>query len=157
MTSTASVINPCPTCRSTLGLARDHGKELCHVRASFWCSQCSCYGHRPSECTEVIHTIRPRTLEELIPADVREQWGIKTETLIVYEKPTIDVADREIDEFNIIEVRYYDGKMDSRIREVMRAHKVPTVHKMDENLLKLRKWAHSQGKKVRLIQEKRPQ
>lgn len=156
MTSTAN-LNHCSTCRSTLGLLRDHGTTPCHIRASFWCSQCGCYGHRPSECTEVTHTIRPRTLEELIPADVREQWGITTETPIVWTKPSIDVAEREIEDINIIEVRYYDGKMDSRIREVMRAHKVPTVHKMDENLLKLRKWALSQGKKVRLIQEKRPQ
>lgn len=152
-----TTIQPCATCRTTLGLARDHGEDACPVKASFWCSQCGCYGHRPSECKEVTHVIRPRTLEELIPADVRARWGINTETPIVWTKPSIDVAEREIEDVNIIEVRYYDGKMDSRIREVMRAHKVPTVHKMDDNLLKLRKWALGQGKKVRLIQEKRPQ
>lgn len=146
----------CTTCRSTLGLVRTHAAgETCIVRASLWCSQCGCYGHRPSDCDEVTHVTRPRTLEELIPADVRERWGIVTETPILWAKPTMEEAEREIDDARIIEVRYRDGKMDSRIREVMRAYKIPTVHKMDGNLQKLRAWALSQGLKVRLIQEKK--
>jgi len=95
----------------------------------------------------------------LIPADVRERWGIDTETPIIWNSPTyrpvsIEDAEREVAETNTIEVRYRDGKQDSRIREVMRHYKIPTVHKMDGNIQKLRAWAVSQGKKVRLVQEK---
>jgi hypothetical protein len=36
----------------------------------------------------------------------------------------------------------------------MRSLKIPTVHKMEGNIQKLRTWAVANGKKVRLIQEK---
>lgn len=144
----------CTTCKSMLGLVRTHEGD-CPVRASLWCSQCSCYGHRPAECDEAKHIWRPRTLEELIPADVRERWDIDTTTPIVWTGPvSIDDAEREIAETNTIEVRYKEGKQDNRIREVMRTLKIPTVHKMDGNIQKLRAWAVSHGKKVRLVQER---
>lgn len=97
---------------------------------------------------------RPRTLEELIPADVRERWDIDTATPIVWLKPSLADCEREIADTNTIEIRYREGKQDSRIREVMRGLKVPTVHKMEGNLQKLRAWAVQNGKKVRLIQER---
>ena len=146
----------CQTCKHTLRLTRTHEDGICPVQASFWCSQCSCYGHQPVDCDEARHVWRPRTLEELIPADVRERWGIDTETPIVWPaRPiTLEDAEREIAETNTIEVRYHGGKPDCRIREVMRQYKIPTVHKMEGNIQKLRSWAVSQGKKVRIIQEK---
>jgi hypothetical protein len=129
------------------------------VRASFWCSQCGCYGHRPAECDEVVHVTRPRTIEELIPVDVRERWGIDTETPLLQlckgsDRLTLEECEREIADLNTIEVRYPEGSRDSKIREVMRGFKIPTVHKMEDNLLKLRRWAVSNGKKVRLVQER---
>jgi len=129
------------------------------VRASLWCSQCACYGHTPSECDEAKHVWRPRTLEELIPADVRARWDIDTATSIVWHAPacrplTLEETEREIADTNTIEVRYPEGKQDNRIREVMRSLKITTVHKMDGNIQKLRAWAVSQGKKVRLVQDK---
>jgi hypothetical protein len=148
----------CTTCRSTLGLTRFHDGP-CPVRASFWCSQCSCYGHRPAECDEAKHIWRPQTLEELIPADVRARWDIDTQTNIIWHAPTcrpitLEDAEREIAQTNTIEIRYRDGKQDNRIREVMRTLKIPTVHKMEGNIQKLRSWAVAHGKKVRLVQEK---
>lgn len=141
-----------------LGLARKH-EGACPVRASLWCSQCSCYGHGPSECDEAKHVWRPRTLEELIPADVRERWDIDTETPIIWHAPTcrpltVEDAEREIADTNTIEIRFREGKQDNRIREMMRQLKIPTVHKMDGNILKLRTWAVAHGKKVRLVQER---
>jgi hypothetical protein len=97
---------------------------------------------------------RPRSLEELIPNDVRQRWDIDTETLIVWTKPDLQDAEREISDVNTIEIRYRDGKMDNKIREYMKANRIITVHKMDGNLQKLRAWAVSQGKKIRLVQEK---
>ena len=144
----------CTTCSSTLGLTRVHDGP-CPVRASLWCSQCSCYGHRPSECDVARHVWRPQTLEELIPADVRKRWGITTQTNIIWPAAlTLEDAEREIADLNTIEVRYREGKQDSKIREVMRALKIPTVHKMEGNIQKLRTHAVSLGKKVRLVQEK---
>jgi len=140
-----------------LGLTRTHEEE-CPVRASLWCSQCSCYGHLPAECDAVKHVWRPRTLEELIPADVRERWGITTETLIVWPTElTLEDAEKEIADTNTIEVRYKDGRENGRqqaIIKVMRTLKIPTVHKIEGNIQKLRQWAVANGKKVRLVQEK---
>ena len=102
---------------------------------------------------------RPRYLEDLIPTDVRERWDIDTTTPIIWHAPTcrpltIEDAEREIAETNTIEIKYREGKQDNRIREVMRHLKIPTVHKMEGNIQKLRGWAVTNGKKVRLVQEK---
>lgn len=150
--STTSAGN-CDTCATMMGLARRHGDDPCPVKASLWCSQCGCHGHRPAECDLVTHVWRPRTLEELIPPDVRERWGITTSTLIVWDVPTLEDAEREIADSNTIDIHYRDGKMDNKIREMMRLLKIPTVHSKDGNLMKLRRWAVENGKKMRLIQD----
>ena len=145
----------CSVCWNKLRISRDHGEEPCVVRASLWCSQCSCYGHEAPTCDVATHVRRPATLEELIPVDVRERWGLATETPIVWPGPqTLEDAEREIAEANTIEVRYREGKRDSRIREVMGGLKIKTVHKMDDNLQRLRSWAIASGKKVRLVLER---
>ena len=149
-------------CKDMLGLVRTHAE--CPVRASLWCSQCSCYGHLPSACDKVQHVWRPATLEELIPEDVRTRWGINTTTYIHWpSKTTLEEAEREIAETNTIIVR----KTDRAIREAMKQLKIQTAHAMDEtvdkktgekkdgNIQLLRKWAVQHGKKVRLIQEER--
>jgi hypothetical protein len=97
---------------------------------------------------------RPRTLEELIPEDVRERWDIDTTTHIQWLRPSLEDKEREIAETNTIEVRYREGKQDNKIREIMRSLKIPTVHKMEGNIQKLRGWAVANGKKVRLVQER---
>ena len=110
------------------------------------------------------HVTRPETLEELIPADVRARWGIKTRTLIHYpaaSEITLEDAEREIGEGCIIEIRHGslpDGsvvKLDAALRTFMKAQrpKIETVHKMEGNLIKLRLWAVAQGKKICLVQE----
>lgn len=103
-----------------------------------------------------MHVWRPSTLEELIPADVRERWALTTSTPILWStKPlSLEDAEREIADSNTIEVVYREGKQDNRIREVMKGLKIPTVHKMDGNIQKLRSWAVANGKKVRLVQER---
>ena len=143
-----------------LGITRSHTD--CPVLASIWCSQCSSYGHLPSDCKEVTHVWRPKTLEELIPEDVRARWGITTQTPIMWPKPlTVDVAEREIAEFNTISVR----NKDSAIRDLMKQLNIQTVHSMNwtaakpgkpskpGNIQLLRDWAIAHGKKLRLVQE----
>jgi hypothetical protein len=100
---------------------------------------------------------RPATLEELIPPEVRARWGILTSTRIIWTKPTLEESEREIADGNTIEIAYAKkgkGSLDSRLREYMKANKIPTVHSESGNLAKLRMWAVSQGKKIRLVQEK---
>jgi hypothetical protein len=139
-----------------MGLTRDHGGDPCPVRASLWCAQCWCYGHLPASCTKDAPPVEPPLYtEDLISPDLRERWGIQTKTPYIPPRPlTLEDKERMIAETNTIEVRYRDGKQDSRIREVMRSLKIQTVHKMDGNIMKLRTWAVSNGKKVRLVQEK---
>ena len=137
-----------------MGLQRDHEGAPCPVAASLWCSQCGCKGHVAATCDEVQHVARPRYLEELIPADVRERWKITTLTPIVWSMPSLEDMEREIPESNTIEIRYREGRQDNKIREMMRSLKLPTVHKMEGNLQKLREWAVANGKKVRLIQDR---
>jgi hypothetical protein len=96
---------------------------------------------------------RPATLEELIPADVRERWNINTSTNIGWKLPTNDDAQREIAELNTIEIRYKD-KLDGKIREFMKLNKIHTTHKMDDNIRVLFNWAITKGKKIRIVQEK---
>jgi hypothetical protein len=86
---------------------------------------------------------------------VRLRWGITTSTPIIWTKPTLEIQEREVAETNTIEVRYREGRQDSKIREVMRSYKIPTVHKMEGNIQLLRNWAVANGKKVRLVQEER--
>ena len=92
----------------------------------------------------------------MIPAEVRLRWNITSSTYnpCVVPKPSLEDMEREIAENNTIVIRYRDGRLDSRIREFMKARRIVTVHKMDGNLQKLRSWAVQQGKKVRLVQEK---
>lgn len=102
---------------------------------------------------------RPKTLEELISPELRERYGIRTETPIIWTKPTLKDAEREIADINTIEILYDPKKgkgasLDSRLREYMKANKIPTVHPLDGNLERLKMWAMSQGKKLCLVQEK---
>jgi hypothetical protein len=146
-------MNVCITCKTMLGLHRVHDTE-CPVRMSLWCTQCSCFGHLAKSCDDVVHVWRPATLEELIPADVLARWNISTTTRIHWKSPvTLDDAEREIHDINSIDIRFKEGKQDNRIREIMRSLKIPTVHKMDENIRILREWAVKNGKKVRILQE----
>lgn len=144
----------CELCWNTLGLHREHTEdEVCSVREALWCSQCGCKGHTVSACTEMTHVVRPQFLEELIPADVRARWNIRTQTPIVWTTPTLADQERELPESQVLEVRYHEGKRDTEIREVMRSLGLSPIHKMEGNIHRLRVWAVENGKKLRLIQE----
>lgn len=134
----------CQTCLSWLGLHTIHLGE-CPVRASAWCSQCGCYGHRSIDCSIDITWTRPATLEELIPEDVRLRWNITTSTRIQWPtKLSLEDAEREISDVNSIRLPYEDRKL----REFMKANKIHTTHKKQCNLQELREWAVRQGKKI---------
>jgi hypothetical protein len=98
---------------------------------------------------------RPRTLEELIPVEVRKRWGITTSTPIALPgPPSLERLESEIPAFNTIAIRYYvkesPGKMgiDKTIRKYMRGVRLPTKRTLNENRLKLREWAVRNGQKI---------
>lgn len=72
------------------------------------CRKCCNTGHVESECVvdDLFHWKRPLTLEELIPADVRERWNITTSTPIDWSnsKRDEDAKKRELHECNIIRI-----------------------------------------------------
>jgi hypothetical protein len=138
------------------------------MRASAWCSRCSCMGHIPVECdaADVCMVDRPATLEELIPEELRERWGIDTRTEIAWSPrmgtPLI-VQETEIANTNSIEIRYSvkggrEMGLDAQLRKYMKANGIVnatghTEHATAANLMRLREWAVAQGKKVRLVVE----
>ena len=146
----------CNICKDSLGLTRIHvADETCPVLASWFCDLCGNKGHLAKACDECNHVEAPRFFEDLIDADLLERWGLThSRTPLPPRDLTLAVAEREIARTNTIDVVYREGRQDNRIREVMRQYKIPTVHKMEKNLLLLRGWAVRHGKKVRLIQEK---
>lgn len=139
----------CTICYEILNVVKNHDPiKGCPVRASFWCSQCSCYGHRPEECDEKLCVRRPRCLEELIPEDIKIRWGIRSFTPIVFNRAeTLEEKEHEISPINSI----FITNKDSEIRKFMRGQKISTVHKMSDNIRILREWAIGQGRKIVLI------
>lgn len=125
-------------------------------------------GHIPVECDtpEVGMVDRPATLEELIPEELRERWGIDTRTEIAWTSSAatpLIVKETEIANINAIEIRYSvkggrEMGLDAQLRKYMKTHGIVnatghTEHATAANLLRLRDWAVTQGKKVRLVVE----
>ena len=150
----------CIICKESLGIKRIHAvDELCPVQGSWFCSKCGNHGHLAKSCDEINHVAPLEYFEDLIRLlggdESLERWGLTdTKTPLPKRELTLEVAEREIARTNTIDIVYREGKQDSRIREVMRHYKIPTVHKMEKNLIILRNWAVRQGKKVRLVQDK---
>lgn len=146
----------CGVCRSLLGQNRIHSDGICPTRELLWCAHCGEAGHLPHECSSQSfgHVYRPKTLEELIPADVRERWDIQTTTPILWPKQ-LDIlrAECEIADVNSITVCFRDGQRDNKIREMMKSLGIATVHKMDANVEKLRTWCIQHGRRLILKHE----
>jgi hypothetical protein len=135
------------------------------VRAGAYCTHCSCMGHIATECDDGrLMVDRPATLEELIPEELRERWGIDTRTEIAWPAKTalIDL-ETQIADLNTIEIRYLAGAgresgLDARLRRFMKENRIVnasghTEHATKANMQKLREWAVAQGKKVRFVIE----
>lgn len=135
----------CDTCYSFTGVKADHTVEICPLNASFLCRRCHCRGHLASQCGESwAHWERPTSLEELIPADVRERWGIQTSTQMVFETER-GTSDREFR----MEIRVPNN--DKKMRAFMSENQIKTTHKKEDNLQSVRDWALQRGLRVRLM------
>jgi len=67
-----------------MGVTEVHEDRGCPVLPSILCQQCHTYGHFTNQCTEPWpHWTRPTSLEDLIPAYLRDQFNITTSTPFV--------------------------------------------------------------------------
>lgn len=77
-------MSACVTCLECTGLSEFHDERGCPVLPSILCQQCHAYGHFTNQCPEDwSHWTRPTSLEELIPAFLRDQYSITTSTPFV--------------------------------------------------------------------------
>lgn len=133
---------PCDTCKLWLGKHVEH--DICPLKADLVCRRCCGSGHSSSECTMNSLNIYPTYLEELIPHDVKEMYGIITQTS--YVKPVKDIEPHPVRCIDIV-------NSDKWIREFMRQQHLATARKREDNLNKIFDWAHSSGLKIHLINE----
>ena len=82
---------PCDTCLLWTGRHVEHAE--CPIKADLVCRRCCGSGHTTSEC-DFAPEIHPTHLEELIPHDVRERYGITTRT--EYVRPPVPVEPHPI-------------------------------------------------------------
>lgn len=145
--SSSSSSASCPTCFSLTGLNSKHESSLCPLRASLQCRRCHSRGHTSHACDlPWAHWERPTSLEELIPWDVREQWGIQTQTDLLYSEPRgAHGTDRELP----FEVEV--SKLDKPMRAFMKDKGIQTTHDTESNLQRIRDWALQHGVRLRLV------
>ena len=73
----------CRICRRVKGKTVLHSTGGCMYASAILCRRCHHRGHFTSDCEESwSHWERPTSLEELIPADVKQRLNIITHTII---------------------------------------------------------------------------
>ena len=88
--------------------------------------------------------IHPIYIEELIPQDIRDMYGIISQT--EYIKPPVNVAPHPVRCINIV-------NQDKWIREFMKQQKLQTARKREDNLAKIYDWSHENGLMINLINQ----
>ncbi len=137
----------CPTCLSFTGISAEHSQDSCPVIPILRCRRCHCRGHTAAQCGESWnHWERPTTLEELIPADIKQQWNITTATQLTFALPRGaegTESERKIE----IEV----SRQDKPMRVFMRENDIPTTHDTESNLQRIREWSMRNGFRLRIL------
>lgn len=133
---------PCETCKLWSGISVEH--DECPLRAGLVCRRCCSSGHTSSECN-LTNNALPTCLEDLIAADVREQFKIMTRTEYC-GPPGSDIVGHDVRRVDII-------NQDKWIREFMRDKKLQTARKREENLAKIMEWANGRGLNIRLLNQ----
>ncbi len=92
------------------------------------------------------HWERPTILEELIPADVRQQWNITSVTDIHFDVPRGAEGTQ-----NERKVEIDVPRQDKPMREFMNDNGISRTHDTESNLQRIRDWALKQGYRIRLV------
>lgn len=100
-------MSSCAICLKYTGVSVIHGDSGCELSASILCRRCHHRGHLTTMCTYgAAHWERPTTLEELIPHDVRNRYGITTSTRLEFAAPRCTPeAESEIATVNTITIQ----------------------------------------------------
>ena len=116
----------------------------CPLRASLVCRKCCCAGHSTSEC-DYDNICSPNYIEDLIPVDVKERYGIisNTEYTICSDRKRLIHPIRNLDIIN----------QDKWIREFMKNQNIHTSRKREDNIAKILEWAAKCGLNVRFLNE----
>ncbi len=138
---------PCAICLSFTGISEVHSRDSCPVLPTLRCRLCHCRGHTAKECGESCnHWERPTTLEELIPADVRQQWNITSSTEMHFELPRGTEGTQSERKVEVAVPR-----LDKPMREFMNDNNIKTTHDTESNLQRIRDWAWKLGFRIRLV------
>lgn len=113
----------------------------CELRQSLTCRRCCKSGHSTGECT-YDNTIHPSCIEELIPNDIREYYGINSHT--EYIPPEVPILVHDVRWVEIV-------NQDKWIRKFMKNQSIPTARKCEENIIKIMDWAAGCGLKIRIL------
>ena len=137
----------CATCLSFTGISAEHSRDSCPVLPTLRCRRCHCRGHTAAECGESwAHWERPTTLEELIPADIRQQWNITSRTELQFDVPR-GAEGTECERKVELEI----PRQDKPMREFMKKNDIPTTHDTESNLQRIREWTLRNGFRIRLV------
>ena len=155
----------CDLCLDWMGTREVHEGE-CPIASSVLCLRCHEYGHRTSTCPEQWeHWERPACLEELIPADLRHQYGIRTSTPLVFDEKcgegTADeIAARMLKERAVQVLRVPEAY--TALGTFMEQHKIVlkdwvpnsnqvTKDKHEERMQAVKAWALRHGYSLRIV------
>lgn len=132
----------CDTCRLWLGKNIDH--TTCPLKANLQCRRCCASGHTSGECTMNSSVVYPLYIEELIPQDVKDMYGITTQTTFI--KPEKEVPVHDVRSFAVI-------NNDKWLRAFLKQHNLHTGRKASDNLITIENWAKNQGLKIHFINQ----
>jgi len=145
----------CKICKLYLGVTRTHPTGECPQGGSVLCTCCRERGHATADCPDTwAHWERPKTLEELIPPDIRRRYNITSHTPIVYDTPrSLPEREDELGEINTLEIlddyavlNKFVETHDIKVEKVTK----PSREKFLEAILA---WAAAHGKRIRLVPE----
>lgn len=146
----------CEICKKVKGKPISHADGVCPTAPSLLCRRCHHRGHLTSMCKgDLPHWERPTTLEELIPADIRQRLNIRTHTHLEFTAPRGSV--NTYDELGAInEIIIPDNY--SALKEFMDTHKIKvlekvTKEKMENRIKAVIEWAAARGLRITMKSE----
>lgn len=144
----------CITCKKYTGRSIFH--EACPLAQSVLCRRCLQRGHLTEACTEGrVEWERPTCLEDLIPYDVRQRWGISSSTPISFPSARgAPGTETEISPINTITIpeEYSD------IKDFIKEHKIKvagskTKESKIDCIKAIRLWANTHGYRSKMEYE----
>ena len=135
----------CSNCKDAIrGFQIKHNPMLCPLTAASYCGICATYGHTTLLCPDgdIIQHRKPEFIEQLIPTNLIDTYGIDTMTPLVNKDASIKCAYEPV-------LEVYDT--DQNIRATLMRHGKQVGNKMKENRVRLQKLADELKRKLLYI------